>query len=40
LVEIACAEAKAYYAFIQTDADGKPVTMIRSLRVTFKATPQ
>lgn len=40
LVEIACAEAKAYYAFVQTDADGKSVTLIRSLRVTFKAVPK
>jgi len=36
LTEIACAQAQASYAAIQTDGDGKPVTMIRSLRVTFK----
>ncbi|SEQ93305.1 TonB family protein [Sphingobium sp. YR768] len=38
LVEVACAQAKAAYDTVPMDAAGMPVTMVRSLRVTFRAS--
>lgn len=36
LVEVACAQVKANYAFVQTDGDGKAVPMIKGMRILFK----
>jgi TonB family protein len=40
LVEIACQQAQEAYASLTTDAVGQPVTVIRHLRVTFKAAAE
>lgn len=40
LAEIACSQAKSLYNFITKDDAGNPITLIRSLRVTFKAAPK
>jgi len=37
LSEVACTEAKANYQFIQANGEGKPVTVVRNLRITFTA---
>lgn len=40
LVEVACAQAKASYAFAETDAEGKAVPTIKGMRVLFKVAPK
>ncbi|WP_031310076.1 energy transducer TonB [Sphingobium sp. C100] len=40
LVEVACAQAKAIYAFAQTDGNGKAVPIIKSMRILFKVAPK
>ena len=40
LADVACTQAQAIYQDIPTDGTGKPVTMVRTLGVTFKVASQ
>lgn len=40
LVEVACAQAKANYASVQTDGQGKAVQAISGMRILFKVAPR